>query len=488
MPPTAPSAAVTTARFRALIGGALIDIPGARIDVAAPATGEVFAQVPDCVLAELDRAVTAARRAQPAWAADESARRTALLRFASLIEENAARLANLLAQENGKPLRAAQGETFGAVEHVRWTAEAEIATQTVDHPGREQVVLEHVPVGVVAAIVPWNAPLVMAAHKIAAATRVGNTVVLKPSPFTPVATLALAELAAQAFPPGVVNVLPGGDELGRGMTAHPGIDLVSFTGSAAVGRSIMAAAAGTLKRVILELGGNDAAIVLDDADPDAVAPGLFFSSFLLSGQVCQAIKRLYVHRSQYDAVVERLVAIAEAAQLGEPFDEGVTMGPLTTPAQRDRVAALVEDARARGGRVRTGGHAVERPGYFYAPTIVTDLDDDAPLVAEEQFGPALPVLVYDDLDDAIERANGTPYGLSASVWTSDVARGAEVARRLVGGSLWINRHAGVDADIPFGGMRQSGLGRESGLAGLLGYTELRTLAVPTLPTTEEVAR
>lgn len=481
MSPRVPETALAVApdSLRPLVDGALVDTATSEFEVVSPATGEVFARVPNCGLDELDRAVTAARRAQPAWAAGEAGRRTALGLFADLIEEHAERLAHLLVTENGKPLRAAQGEVHGAVEHVRWLAATEVPTQTISHGAREHVVLEHVPVGVVAAIVPWNAPLVMAAHKVAAAVRVGNSIVLKPSPFTPVATLALAELAATAFPAGVVNVLPGGDELGRAMTVHPGIDLVSFTGSAEVGRSIMAAAAASLKRVILELGGNDAAIVLDDADPDAVAAGLFFSSFLLSGQVCQAIKRLYVHRSLFDAVVDRLVAIAQSAHLGDPFDPAVTMGPLTTAAQRDRVAALVEDARGRGGCIRTGGHPLDRPGFFYAPTIVTGLPDDAPLVAEEQFGPVLPVLVYDELDDAIARANSTEYGLSASVWTSDVTRGAAVARRLVGGSLWINRHAGVDPDIPFGGMRQSGVGREGGLAGLLGYTELRTLAVPT---------
>lgn len=460
-----------------LIDGELVGAP-ASFDVVAPATGEVIASVPECGEAELDRAVAAARRAQPAWAADENSRRTALHRFADLIDEHAEELAEILAVESGHPLAAARGQTLGAVRHVRWTADAEVPTYELPDSSGATTVAEHVPVGVAAAIVPWNAPLVMAAHKLAAATRVGNTVVLKPSPFTPLATLRMAALAADAFPAGVVNVLPGGDALGRAITGHPGIDLISFTGSVETGRAIMAAAAPTLKRLTLELGGNDAALVLDDADPDAVAGPLFRSAFILSGQVCQAIKRLYVHRSIHDAVVERLAAIASSAVVGAPFEPGVVMGPLTTAAQLERVAGLVDDARAAGGEIRAGGTRLDRPGYFYAPTIVTGLTDADRLVAEEQFGPALPVLAYDDVEEAVARANGTPYGLSASVWTSDPRRGAEVGRRLVGGSVWVNRHAGVDPGIPFGGMRQSGLGRESGIAGLLGFTELRTVTVP----------
>ncbi|WP_300679617.1 aldehyde dehydrogenase family protein [Nocardioides sp.] len=484
----ADSTATRPVAPRALIDGDLV-AAAQTFEVHAPATGEVIASAPDCDLADLDRAVAAARRAQPSWAADEEARRAALHRFADLIGERAEELTGLLAEETGHPVPAAVWEVDGAAHHVRWVADAQVPAYDLPDLSGDRTVAEHVPVGVVAAIVPWNAPLVMAAHKLAAAIRVGNTVVLKPSPFTPLATLQLATLAAEAFPAGVVNILSGGDTLGRTMTTHPGIDLVSFTGSVETGRAIMAAAAPSLKRLTLELGGNDAAIVLDDADPDTIAEGLFQSAFILSGQVCQAIKRLYVHRSVYDAVVERLAAIATAVPVGAPTEPGVAVGPLTTEQQLRRVEELVEDARAAGGQIRAGGHRLERPGYFYAPTIVTGLTDADRLVAEEQFGPALPVLVFDEIDEVVERANGTPYGLSASVWTSDPARGAEVGRRLVGGSVWVNKHAGVDPGIPFGGMRQSGIGRESGLAGLLAFTELRTITVPggTAAATEEVA-
>lgn len=461
---------------RALVDGELVATETS-YDVVAPATGKVPAHAPVCGPAELDRAVAAARRAQPAWAADESARRQALHRFADLIDEHAEELAELVSVETGHPLRATQGETQGAVHHIRWVADAEVPSYELPDLSGSHTVAEHVPVGVVAAIVPWNAPLVMATHKLAAAVRVGNTVVLKPSPITPLATLRAAELAAEVFPPGVVNVLPGGDELGRAITAHTGIDLISFTGSVETGKAIMAAAAPTLKRLTLELGGNDAAIVLDDADVDRVALPIFQAAFILSGQVCQAIKRLYVHRSKYDALVDRLAAIASSVTVGAPFEPDVVMGPLTTASQLERVAELVEDARVHGGEVRAGGRRLERAGFFYAPTIVTGLTDADRLVAEEQFGPALPVLAYDDIEEAIERANATDYGLSASVWTRDPERGAEVGRRLVGGSVWVNKHAGVDPGIPFGGMRRSGLGRESGLAGLLGFTELRTVTV-----------
>lgn len=448
--------------------------------VRSPATGEVIAQVPDATISDLDRAVTAARRALPAWAADEALRRRVLRDAADILEAHAEELAAIVSGETGKPFGAALFEPMGAAEHLRWIADQELPTTRLSGDDKTGVLLEWVPVGVVGAIVPWNVPLIMVLHKFAAAARVGNTVVAKPSPFTPVASLRAAELLNSVIPAGVFNVLSGADDLGKAMVEHAGIDMIGFTGSSATGSKIMAGAAGTLKRVSLELGGNDAAIVLGDVDVDVAAERIFGAAFVLSGQACAAIKRLYIQRSVYRPLVERLVEIARSAHLGDPFDPGTTMGPLTTGEQFARVSELVEDARASGGNVRTGGDRVGSEGYFFAPTIIEGLSDDARVVVEEQFGPVLPVMAFDDVDEAVARANDTEYGLSASVWSSDPAAAAEIARRLQAGTVWVNKHAVVMPPVPFGGAKRSGFGREGGLAGILNYAELRTVDIDAL--------
>jgi len=432
-------------------------------EVRSPATGDVVGNAPEASLADLDRAVAAARRAQPAWAADEALRRKVLHDVADVLEAHAEALATLVADETGKPFGAAMFEPLGAVAHIRWIADQELPATRLSGEGETGVVLEWVPYGVVGAIVPWNVPLIMLMHKFAAMALVGNTVVAKPSPFTPLSSLRAAELVAHVVPAGVLQVLSGGDELGRAIVEHPGIDMIGFTGSSETGSKIMASAARTLKKVSLELGGNDAAIVLPDVDVDAAAERIFGGAFVLSGQACAAIKRLYVHRDVYQPLVDRLVAIAEGTKLGDPFDPATTMGPLSTGEQFARVNELVDAALAEG--------------FFFAPTIVEGLADDARLVAEEQFGPVLPVMVFDDVDDAVARANGTPYGLSASVWSQDAAVAAAVARRLTAGTVWVNKHAVVMPHVPFGGAKQSGFGREGGLAGIINYAQLRTVDV-----------
>jgi acyl-CoA reductase-like NAD-dependent aldehyde dehydrogenase len=446
-------------------------------DVRSPATGDVVGRAPEASLADLDRAVAAARRAQPAWAADEALRRKVLHDVADVLEAHAEALATLVADETGKPFGAAMFEPLGAVAHIRWIADQELPVTRLSGEGETGVVLEWVPYGVVGAIVPWNVPLIMLLHKFAAMALVGNTVVAKPSPFSPLSSLRAAELVAHVVPAGVLQVLSGGDELGRAIVEHPGIDMIGFTGSSATGSKIMASAARTLKKVSLELGGNDAAIVLPDVDVDAAAERIFGGAFVLSGQACAAIKRLYVHRDVYQPLVDRLVAIAESTKLGDPFDPATTMGPLSTGEQFARVNELVDAARAEGGRIATGGSRVGERGFFFAPTIVEGLADDARLVAEEQFGPVLPVMVFDDVDDAVARANNTPYGLSASVWSQDAAAAAAVARRLTAGTVWVNKHAVVMPHVPFGGAKQSGFGREGGLAGIINYAQLRTVDI-----------
>jgi acyl-CoA reductase-like NAD-dependent aldehyde dehydrogenase len=301
--------------------------------------------------------------------------------------------------------------------------------------------------------------------------------VVKPSPFTPLSALVVGEVVREIVPAGVVNVVAGGDDVGEAMVAHPLTNMISFTGSVTAGKAIMAAAAPGLKRVGLELGGNDAAIVLEDADPRAVAADLYAAAFTWTGQICAAVKRLYVHESLFDEVVEELSTLASQARIGASHDEGVTMGPITTGPQFERVCGLVEDAIARGARVHAGGAPLPRPGYFYPPTILTGVGPGVRVVDEEQFGPVLPVMPFSEVDAAIEEANATSYGLGGSVWSSDVERATALASRLEAGTTWINRHAVAGADLPFGGVKQSGLGRENGRPGLDHFCELRTVSV-----------
>lgn len=448
-------------------------------EVRSPATGRVVGRAPMAGRDELDLAVAAARRAQPQWAADETHRRDVLRAAADVIEAHADELARLVSDETGKPLPLAMFEPLGAAEHMRWIADQDLPSTRLsgEADSATGVTLEYVPFGVVGAIIPWNVPLIMMLHKFAQAARMGNTVVAKPSPFTPLSSLRAAELLAGVIPAGVLNVVSGGDEIGRAVVEHPGIDMISFTGSSETGSKIMASAAPTLKRVSLELGGNDAAIVLPDVDLDSAAERIFGGAFILSGQACAAIKRLYVHDAVYDELLDRLARLARTLQPGDPFDAATTFGPLMTGEQFTRVVELVDDARSRGGRIVTGGGPVGDQGYFFAPTIVDDLPEDARLVAEEQFGPVLPVMRYVDLDDAIARANDTAYGLSASVWSSDPAAAAEVARKLEAGTVWVNKHAVISPEVPFGGAKRSGFGREGGLAGILNFGALRTVDV-----------
>jgi acyl-CoA reductase-like NAD-dependent aldehyde dehydrogenase len=297
--------------------------------------------------------------------------------------------------------------------------------------------------------------------------------VLKPSPFTPLATLKLGELLQQVFPPGVLNVVSGGDELGKWMTAHPIPRKISFTGSIEAGKHVAASAAADLKRVTLELGGNDPAIVLPDADPDAIAERIFAGAFMNCGQVCSAIKRLYVPESLRDAMVERLAARARSAKVGDGFEEGVELGPINNRPQFERVKTLVEDAVRHGARVAAGGKPLDRPGYFFAPTILERVEEGVRVVDEEQFGPVLPILTYRDEQEAIERANSTMYGLSGSVWSSDPEHAAAVAAKLECGTVWVNTHLDLAPHRPFGGFKWSGIGVENGPWGLAAFTEIQ---------------
>jgi acyl-CoA reductase-like NAD-dependent aldehyde dehydrogenase len=447
-------------------------------DVVNPATGTAFARAPLLSRAQLDRAVMAARRAFPAWRATAVAeRRAAIGRMAQILTDNAAALAELLTLEQGKPLGQSRDEISRAATQSVGMADIVIADELLEDNAQRRIELRHFPLGVVGIITPWNAPINLAAGPLVAALYTGNTVVLKPSPYTPLCTLKIAALLREVFPPGVLNVVAGPDELGEWMTAHPGIDKISFTGSVQTGKQVMASCAGTLKRFTLELGGNDAAIVLDDVDPRAVAPKLFFAAFVNSGQVCMAIKRIYAHESIYEELCTALAEEATKARLGSGLEAGVQLGPIQNKEQYDKVIGILNDTTAQGARILAGGRVPDGPGYFFPPTVVADIDEHSRLVQEEQFGPIVPVLKFADEEDALRRANDTRFGLSGSVWSADPERAARLAARLEVGTAWINQHRTTSATVPFGGAKESGMGRQYGALGLKGYMEPRVISV-----------
>jgi acyl-CoA reductase-like NAD-dependent aldehyde dehydrogenase len=444
-------------------------------DVLNPATGERFASAPDASAAHLDAAFGAAARAFRHWRADDEARRAALRAMADAIEASADAVAPILTAEQGKPLSEARRELRVAAAWTRYYADVERERQVIRDDDGARVEVVRRPLGPVAVIAPWNFPITIAIGKVAPALRAGNTVVLKPSPYTPLSTLKLGEILRGVLPAGVLNVLSGGAELGAAMTTHPLARKISFTGSTATGKKIAAAAADDLKRLTLELGGNDPAIVLDDADPVHVAGRLFAAAFSNSGQVCVAPKRIYVAEALLPALVDALADRARAVKVGDGADAGTDLGPLNNAPQRDRVAGLVADALARGGTAVAGGGVMEGPGYFFAPTILTGVEDGVGIVDEEQFGPALPVIAYRDVEDALERANASTFGLGGSVWSADPERAAGVAERLESGMSWINTHTALAPDQPFAGTKWSGIGVEGGTWGLDGFTDLQLL-------------
>ncbi len=448
--------------------------------VINPATGKVFAEVPDCTKAELDQAMGAAQRAFPAWSRDIGTRRKVLNECAAALQQPPEGLARMLTQEQGKPLDKAGQEIMLTSMWCAYTASLDLPTDVLQNDAQGRIEIRRKPLGAVAAITPWNYPLMLGMWKIAPALLAGNTVVLKPSPFTPITTLMLGEILRDIVPPGVLNVISGGDELGAWMTSHPIPRKISFTGSVETGKKVAAAAAPDLKRVTLELGGNDAAIVLSDVDLATVAPKIFWGAFENSGQICSAIKRVYVPEQMYAPMLEMLGELARGVKVGNGLEAGTQMGPINNRPQFERVTELVEDAKKHGAKIVSGGARVGSEGYFFAPTIVGNISDGVRLVDEEQFGPALPIIPYKDVDDAIRRANATHYGLSGSVWSKDSNRGAEVAAQLECGSAWVNQHLAIAPNLPFGGAKWSGIGVENGPWGLLGFTEIQVVNVTNL--------
>lgn len=444
-----------------------------RFDVLNPATGLAFASAPDCARETMDYCVDCAHAAFPGWSGLEmDARRSALRGMADALNQAKENLATLLTLEQGKPLQAAQREIEDTARVLRHSANVELPDETIQNDDRARVVVTHRPLGVVAAITPWNYPVFLMGMKLGPALLAGNTVVVKPSPFTPLATLASCELMQKALPPGVLNVISGGNELGAWLTEHPLVRKVSFTGSVATGQRVAAACAKGLKRVTLELGGNDPAIVLEDADPEAIHKGIFWGAFTNCGQICAGVKRLYVPRALHEPVLQALLTQAERIRIGDGLTPRMHLGPINNAPQLDRVKHLVADAVSNGAVATTPSSPVPETGFFHPLTFLTNVTEDMPVVREEQFGPVLPILPYDDLDDVIERANASEFGLSASVWGRDREEAAQIARRLDCGTTYVNTHLALEPHIPFGGRKSSGLGVENGKWGLAAFTDV----------------
>lgn len=465
------------AEYRMTIGGRMVAADRS-IDVINPATGAVFAEAPDCSAEQLDAAVESARAAFKGWRDTPLEDRQALLRKAArVIEAHSDELARLFTMEQGRPLQGALSEIAVGVAWLDTFAAMQPPIHRTDPDALEWIETRYVPLGVVCAISPWNFPVNLSLWKVAPALAAGNTMVLKPSPFTPLCILKIGELLNDVFPPGVLNVVSGNDDLGPMMTAHPGFAKISFTGSTATGKRVMESAARDLKRLTLELGGNDAAIVMPDVDVDAVAQKIFFGAFYNSAQICVATKRLYVHEKIYDRLRDKLAAIAAAVKVGDGSEKGTVLGPIQNKRQFDRVRDLIADAQSTGLTLIEGAPVPDNGGYFIPVTIVDNPPEDSRVVQEEAFGPVLPMLRFTDVEDVIERANASDYGLAGAVWSRDVNAAIDIARRIETGTVWVNQNLALRPDTPFAGMKQSGFGVENGMEGLLEYMAPQTVYV-----------
>ena len=477
---------------RLLIGGEWVESESAaRVPVTDPATGREIASVADANGADVDKAVAAAREAfdRGAWPTMSPAAREALLwRLSDLIDKHADELAELESIDNGKTkFMASIVDVPGARNYFRYMAgwATKIEGSTIDvsigaPPGvRVNAYTRREPVGVVAQIIPWNFPLVMAAWKLAPALAAGCTCVLKPAEQTPLTALRLGELIVEAgFPAGVVNILTGyGETTGAALVAHPGVDKIAFTGSTSVGKLINKTATDSLKRVSLELGGKSPVIVLADADVDTVIGGAAGAIFFNAGQVCAAGSRLYVHRKIFDRVVEGVGGAAQAIRLGPGLDPDTQMGPLVSREQQDRVMRYIQSSRSDGASVVAGGEVPAHPGYYVKPTVIADVKQNMRVVQEEIFGPVLVAERFDDLDEVAALANDTQYGLSASIWSNDLTAVHRLIPKIRAGTVWVNGHGPVDANMPFGGFKHSGIGREHGRVGIEMYTELKSVCM-----------
>ncbi len=465
-----------TEEMKLLIGGELVS-GDSTMEVIDPAAGTPFMTVPRGSVRQAELAIASAKGAQPAWAAlSLEERRSYLNTFADAIHDNAEALSRMLVREQGKPLPEATGEIAFTETFVRHFTTIDMPVEVLQDDEVRRVELHRKPLGVVCAIMPWNFPVLLAAFKFPAALLMGNTFILKPAPTTPVTSLMLGHLASGIFPAGVFSVVTDLNDLGPTFANHPDVAKVSFTGSSETGKKVMAAAASTLKRISLELGGNDASIVLGDVDVSTVAARIFSKAFMNAGQVCIAVKRVYAHGSIYDALCDELAKLADEAIVGDGLQQGTQIGPLQNAAQFEKAKGFLESAR-RDGRIIAGGEAPEGEGYFIRPTIVRDIEDGTMLVDQEQFAPILPIIRFDDVEDALRRTNSSDYGLGGSVWSADPDRAYDVARRIDSGMVWVNEHLDFAPHIPFGGAKQSGIGMELSVDGMREFSQTSVINI-----------
>ena len=461
------------------VGGKAAPVSGT-FDVINPADGSLVAACPLGTPALVDAAVESARRALPGWSSLADRERVAkLMAIADLIEQHHQELSELVTREQGKTQSGpgANLEVGGAAAWTRVTAGLSLPDETIQDDAKQKIVMHRKPVGVVGSITPWNWPLMIAVWHVMPALRVGCTVIIKPSPFTPLSTLRLVALMNEVLPPGVINAVTGGAEVGERMAQHPGIDKIVFTGSIPTGKKVMSGAAQTVKRVTLELGGNDAGVVLPGTKIEPMLEKLFWGCFINAGQTCASLKRLYVHADDYEEVVEKFAAYVAKIPVGNGLDPKNLIGPVSNRMQLDKVSAYVEDARKRGARIVTGGVRPPGPGFFYPLTLIADATDDMRVVSEEQFGPVIPIIKYHTVEEALQRANSLEVGLGGSVWGNDVEEAAKYASRLECGTAWVNQHGVLHPLAPFGGVKCSGIGVEFNVDGLKEYTTVQVVNV-----------
>lgn len=453
-------------------------------DVINPATGQAFAQCQQGSVDDLNQAVAAAKNAFSSWSQTSSVeRKTKLLALADALKANMPELMTLVTQETGKPMGGLNNvgsgmEVGGSIAWTQMTADLELPIDIVQDNDEARIEVHRKPLGVVGSITPWNWPLMIAIWHIIPALKAGNTVVIKPSELTPLSTLRFVELANEILPAGVLNVVTGYGDVGQALTTHKDVSKIVFTGSTRTGKHIMSASSGNLKRLTLELGGNDAGIVLPDVDVKATVNQLFAACFHNNGQTCAALKRLYVHEDIYEEVCQEMAQLAKGVKVGNGLEEGMELGPIQNAKQLQIIESLAKDAKACGGRFLSGGNKIAGEGYFFEPTIVADLTDGSRLVDEEPFGPIVPIIKYSDVDAVIAKANENESGLGGSIWSADIVKATELAKRLECGSAWINTHGALQPNAPFGGVKQSGFGVEFGLYGLEEYTSIQTLRIP----------